>query len=111
MTITASATDRDLVGAVDGASYGTPAADGPGSYTVRPSPAFDLDVERNGETWSVLDRETGIHGAGDTPTEALADFRRAAVEHLDVLERQDSLSNDLLAQLAYLRERVRPAVA
>ena len=110
MTVTASATDRDpLVGAVEGASYDTHAGESPASYTVRSSPAFHFVVERSGETWTVIDRQTGIYGAGDTPIEALDDFRRAAMEHLDVLERQDSLSDDLTAQLQYLRERIRPA--
>ena len=63
-------------------------------------------MEREGQVWIVHDRVTGIHGAGETPSEALGDFQRAAIEHLDVLERQDALSEDLQAQLLYLRERV-----
>ena len=109
MTVTASATDRDLIGDGEGASYGTPVRESAASYTVRSSPAFHLVLEPSGKTWTVIDRRTGIYGAGDTPIDALDDFRRAAMEHLDVLERQDSLSDDLTAQLQYLRERIRPA--
>jgi hypothetical protein len=54
----------------------------------------------------VADQETGIYGAGASPSEALDDFLRAVKEHLDVLERQELLSDDLTAQLRYLRERV-----
>jgi hypothetical protein len=106
MTITASATDRELLGDVKGGvSYVLPPAEG-ASYTVRIERGFDLELDRSGEGWTVVDRETGIYGAGATPEDALDDFRRAAIEHLEVLERQDVLSDELAAQYEYLRERL-----
>lgn len=105
MTVTASALDRDLVGRVVGPRYSSRAR-AVVTYTVTTTPHFRLIAELTGDTWTVSDRHTGIYGAGDTPSEALQDFRRAVTEHLDVLERQDVLSDDLAAQLRYLRARV-----
>jgi predicted RNase H-like HicB family nuclease len=57
--------------------------------------------------WIVRDTETGIFGHGDTPSDALADFHRAAAQHLDVLEREPALSEELTHQYEYLRDRIR----
>ena len=65
----------------------------------------DEIVEERDGYWTVRDPETGIFGSGATEAAAHEDFRRALAEHLDVLERQDSLSAELLAQLSYLRWR------
>lgn len=56
--------------------------------------------------WTIRDGFTGIFGSGATPEAAYEDFQRALREHLDVLSRQDVLSDDLSAQLAYLRHRL-----
>ena len=104
MTVTASATDRDLLGDAEGQPYGP--LRGGTCYVVESRPAFDLVPGRTGDQWTVVDRFTGIHGVGAEPTEALGDFRRAAMEHLDVLERQPGLSEDLAAQRDYLQERL-----
>lgn len=55
--------------------------------------------------WTVRDIATGIFGSGSSEAEALRDFYSALFEHRDVLERQSELSDDLAAQLAYLRFR------
>jgi hypothetical protein len=70
-----------------------------------PSVPYDLAVEWGGESWAVWDRPTGIYGWGQTLTAAIADFRQAVHEHLDVLERQEALSDDLRWQLRYLHDR------
>lgn len=106
MTVTASALDRDLVGRLVGGPRYSSRVHGVVTYTITTTPHFRLIAELAGNTWTVSDRDTGIYGAGDTPSEALQDFRRAVIEHLDVLERQDVLSDDLAAQLRYLRARV-----
>lgn len=104
-TITASATNRDVGTLPDGRwSYVTAEAAAE-TYLIEARPAFDLELQYTGARWTVRDLETGIFGAGDTPSEALLDFQRAAREHLDVLQRQESLSDDLAAQLDYLRTR------
>lgn len=77
------------------------------SYTVRSRPMFDLALERDAGMWIVSDRATAIHGSGETIPAALNDFRTAAAEHLDVLQRQDSLTAALTAQVEYLRTRLR----
>ena len=61
-------------------------------------------LEEHGGYWTVRDVGTGIFGSGADPEAAHRDFERALREHLDVLERQDALSPELTAQLAYLRE-------
>ena len=106
MTVTASATDRELLGRAGGAPYGPLSGAGATCYVVPARPRFDLVPGRSGGRWTVVDRQTGIHGTGDTPTEALADFQQAAAEHLDVLERQSALSDDLVDQRDYLRIRL-----
>ena len=63
-------------------------------------------LEEHGGRWTARDPETGIFGSGATPEAALGDFRRALREHLDLLTRQDALSGELAAQLAYLRQRL-----
>ena len=77
------------------------------SYELAGGPTLEIAIERHGQHWLVIDRVTGIHGSGDEPSEALVDFRRALSEHLDLLERQDALSDDLVQQLHYLRARAR----
>jgi hypothetical protein len=76
------------------------------AYTIAARPWFDIQVRREPDYWTVVDRETGIFGHGDDLLAALRDFDRAAVEHLDVLQRQESLTDELTAQVAYLRQRV-----
>jgi predicted RNase H-like HicB family nuclease len=63
-------------------------------------------AEEHDGYWTVHDVETGIFGSGETQEAAREDFERALHEHLDVLERQDSLSDELTAQLTYLRFRL-----
>jgi hypothetical protein len=104
MTALASITDCELLGSAP--AWYAPESPKPASYTVERAPSFQVAVHRTGETWTVADQETGIYGAGASPSEALDDFLRAVKEHLDVLERQELLSDDLTAQLRYLRERV-----
>ncbi len=105
MTVTASATDRDLLGSSELSQYGY-LPEGEASYVIHGRLGFDLVLARSGDHWTVTDRETGIHGVGASPSEALADFRSAATEHLEVLERQDALSDALVAQRDYLRIRL-----
>ena len=76
------------------------------TYVLKAHPWFDIDIRREQDYWTVVDRETGIFGHGDDPLEALREFNRAAAEHLDVLERQPELSDELTDQLSYLRERI-----
>jgi hypothetical protein len=76
------------------------------TITARPGFATVLTYDEPQNRWTVAERETGIFGQGDTPSAAIADFQRAVLEHLDVLERQPALSDELAAQLEYLRERI-----
>jgi len=107
MTVaTASGTEEQIVvGSTAGYSYAssfTPAE----QYVLTARPGFHLMIEHEAECWVVSDPETGVHGAGDSPSDALADFLAAVAEHVDVLERQPALSDDLAAQLRYLRDRI-----
>lgn len=77
------------------------------SYTVTLSPGFHLQVERGEGYFTVADERTGIFGHGDDVSAAIRDFLTAVSEHLDVLEQQPALSEDLAWQLEYLRARVR----
>ncbi|HZR93953.1 MAG TPA: hypothetical protein VFA44_16270 [Gaiellaceae bacterium] len=79
-----------------------------GSYEVEGGPLLRVTLERDDDVWIVTDQVTGIHGCGPEASEAVNDFGRALQEHLDVLERQDRLSDDLTRQLTYLRSVVRP---
>lgn len=56
--------------------------------------------------WTVRDIETGIFGTGSDMDAAVEDFSLALREHLDVLERQSALSEELEAQIRYLRRRL-----
>lgn len=107
MTVTASASDRDLVGELvtAGSCYSAMHA-AEESYEIRSRPHFALRVELAEGVWTVLDRRSGIFGSGDSPNEAIVDFNRAVREHRDVLEAQPDLSVDLRAQLDYLRDRL-----
>jgi|SRR5215211_5745554 len=100
---TASAIATELVGQSE---YGETSAATGIEYTIPGRPTFALELRRAGTAWTVEDMATGIHGAGETPTDALDDFRAAASEHRDVLERQDALAEDLARQLEYLRVRL-----
>jgi hypothetical protein len=62
--------------------------------------------EEHEDYWTVRDRETGIFGSGPTREAALEDFQRALRDHFNVLTRQAELSDDLAAQLVYLRQRL-----
>jgi hypothetical protein len=66
----------------------------------------DVDATAPGE-FTVFDPRTGIFGAGATPVEAIEDFRAALVEHRDVLEASQPLSDDLREQLELLRRYLR----
>jgi len=63
-------------------------------------------VEEHDDYWTVRNPETGIFGSGPDRDTAVKGFERALREHLDVLERQAELSDDLTAQLVYLRQRL-----
>lgn len=76
------------------------------SYVVPVRPAFALSHTRTETGWVVTDRPSGIHGYGEDVVAALNDFMAAAREHLDVLERQEALSDDLIVQRDYLRARI-----
>lgn len=67
---------------------------------------FRLTISQEDGLWIVTDLPTGIYGCGETVVDALADFRHAMREHLDVLERQPALAEPLRHQLAYLRARI-----
>lgn len=78
------------------------------TYRLTPLPALRVVVEHlEGGTTVVREQAIGIYGAGATIWDAWADFRAAVEEHVDVLERQDALSDVLAGQLAYLRARLR----
>jgi hypothetical protein len=77
------------------------------SYTVTFSPAFHLQLRRGENYYTVTDERTGIFGQGEDASVAIRDFYSAVSEHLDVLERQPALSDELSWQLDYLRARVR----
>lgn len=68
--------------------------------------SFELDLQPAGDGWIVRDVPTGIFGQGDSFEDAAEDFGRAVREHLDVLSRQDALSDDLARQRDYLRARL-----
>jgi hypothetical protein len=63
-------------------------------------------AEEHDGYWTVRNVETGIFGSGPDRDAAFADFERALREHFDVLESQNELSEDLAAQLIYLRQRL-----
>lgn len=77
------------------------------SYNLVPRPGFKLRPIRGDGYWIVEDTETGIHGDAENVQGALREFYRAANEHLDVLERQSELSDELTHQLKYLQQRIR----
>lgn len=52
---------------------------------------------------TVVNAETGIFGAGDTTANAARDFLAALHEHLDVLTRQERLSDELQRQLGTIQ--------
>lgn len=68
--------------------------------------ALSIKVESDADCVVATDSVTGIFGAGESVSEALADLGQALVEHLDVLERQQALTLGLQEQLWYLRRRV-----
>ncbi len=103
MTITASAADAPVV--MDArVTYNQPTQWT--TYQVTSGPRLRISTARGGEGWLVVDQVTGIHGVGAEFSEAIKDFATALREHLDVLEHEADLSDDLARQLDYLRERV-----
>ena len=76
------------------------------TYEVRPRPPLRIALEHEGSDVVVREVETGIFGVGPDHWAAFRDFSVALQEHVDVLERQDVLSDALHQQLEYLRERV-----
>ncbi len=54
---------------------------------------------------------TGVFGAGATVAAALDDLRAALREHLDVLQAEEHLSEELQRQLRFLRQHVRSTTA
>src|SRR5437868_2242029 len=101
MAVTASASAEVVVDSGASVAYARRESS-EASYAIPARPGFMLRVQHEAGLWTVVDRETGIFGSGENLSDAIGDFRRAAAEHLDVLERQPSLSEDLAAQLAYL---------
>jgi hypothetical protein len=82
----------------------------PPSYVLEAAkmpPSFSIRLERGDGYVIVTDRPTGIFGQGEDVLAAVQDFQAAVSEHLDVLERQSALSEELTWQLEYLRARVR----
>ena len=61
------------------------------------------ELEPHDDYWTAVDPETGIFGSGPDRDAALEDLRQALHEHLEVLDRQEALSEELWAQLVYLR--------
>jgi len=83
-------------------SYRTPRQE----QTGRQSESFDFKVDHADGIWIVEDDASGVFGSGETPLEAMRDFRQAVVDHVDVLSRQDELSPGLEEQLDYLLRRL-----
>lgn len=79
--------------------------EGDPTYEVHPGASFDVDYQRSGGCWVIWDRATGIYGSGERILDARKDFMQAVEQHLDVLERQAALSENLTWQLNYLRAR------
>lgn len=71
---------------------------GPGF--VRPVYA-NLEIDRDNVV--ALEATTGIFGVGPTLADAVTDLRAALAEHRDVLRSEDKLSEELSAQLQFLR--------
>ena len=69
-------------------------------------PGFELRFEHGESGWIWEDDVSGVFGSGETPLDALHDFKRAVTEHIDVLSRQQHLSPGLAEQLEYLRQRI-----
>ncbi len=103
LPVTSSATYLDATVVVPQGKYHSPAAVG---VSYRAEALFRLELEHGPNYLTVRDPKTGIFGQGEDVLAALQDFMRAAAEHRDVLERQPTLSEDLAAQLKYLRARV-----
>jgi hypothetical protein len=64
-----------------------------------------VEIRESSSYVSVSDKESGIHGVGESVSAAVADFHAALIEYRDVLARRDDLSpglRRLLAQLAAL---------
>lgn len=78
-----------------------------GSYHLTPSPTLRVVVEHVGDMTVVREVAVGIYGVGPNIWDAWKDFRAAVQQHLDVLERQEALSDALAGQLAYLHARLR----
>ena len=77
------------------------------AYAVRTGPSLNVELRHDHGYWIVWEVETGIFGQGEDVLGAMRDFERAVSQHLDLLERQDALSEELSWQLEYLRARVR----
>lgn len=79
----------------------------PATFEVHPASSFELHYNRGNGYWMIWDAETAIYGYGRRLADARRDFQVAVVQHLDVLESEDRLSEELAWQLEYLRARVR----
>lgn len=81
------------------------------TYEVHPAALFDLEFNlhrhRGNGYWIVWDANTAIHGYGRRLAQAREDFQAAVRQHLEVLESEENLSEELAWQLEYLRARVR----
>ncbi len=81
------------------------------AYEIHPAALFDLEFDlhrhRGNGYWIVWEAQTGIHGYGRRLSQAREDFQVAVKQHLEVLEGEESLSEELAWQLEYLRARVR----
>jgi predicted RNase H-like HicB family nuclease len=76
------------------------------SLEIRTSWSGEVTLEEHNGYWAAADPETGIFGSGPDVLSAVQDLQQALQEHLDVLGRQEALSDDLAAQLDYLCRRL-----
>ena len=74
---------------------------------AHPAGSFELHYHRGNGYWMISDAQTAIYGYGRRLADARRDFQVAVVQHLDVLENEERLSEELTWQLEYLRARVR----
>lgn len=80
------------------------------AYEIHPAAFFDLHfdlhTQRGNGYWIVWDAQTAIYGYGRRLSKAREDFQTAARQHLEVLESEENLSEELAWQLEYLRARI-----
>lgn len=79
----------------------------PVAFEAHPAGSFELQYHRGNGYWMVWDARTAIHGYGRRLSDARRDFQVAVMQHLEVLENEERLSEELAWQLEYLRACVR----